>query len=275
MIFDVNGEYGYELQSVAPLVNYYHNKGVDVVVNSHKGSSFIYPNIEVNEIHSTRQSFLELNVDGESYYRRHNHSAGMWSRPIVGDKMFYDDKWLPPDLKGYYSKKYSLEFDKPLLIISNKIQNEWDMGPVNYYDLETLKGIFDLCSDKFTIIYNRPNIEDIVNDETKQLSFGDKSLCEENGIVTIQNMMDEYDMSFNEIQMALYSNCEHFVSTQGGNSVLAAYFGGKNIIYAVRGYEVKWDAYNTWFHKLSNQNVYHSLDYKNVIDTIKKEFINE
>ena len=48
MIFDVNGEFGYELFTVLPLVNWWKEQGVPVEVNSSIGSSILYPNIKVN-----------------------------------------------------------------------------------------------------------------------------------------------------------------------------------------------------------------------------------
>lgn len=269
MIFDINGEYGYELFAALPLVNYYHELGEDVIVNAPIGSSLLYPNIKVNEVYQSRHPFLKVDIDGNSYYRPHDHIAGCFSRPIVGDKMMWEDKWSPPKLKEYWSSKYELSFDKPLLVISNKIQNEWNLGPVNYLDIPTLSRIFELTSDKFTVIYNRPGISDIVNDDSPQHDFGDRDLCWKHHIITMQDLSNVYGLSYNETQMIIYSNSNHFISTQGGNSTLAAYFGGENIIYGVRGYEVKWNAYSTFFPKLSNQTIYHETTYDGVIKKVE------
>lgn len=269
MIFDVNGEYGYELFAAVPLVNYYHEMGEDVIVNAPIGSSLLYPNIKVNEVYKKRHQFLKVDIDGKSYYRPNNHIAGCFSRPIVGDKMMWEDKWSPPNLKDYYKNQYKIGFDKPSLVISNKIQNEWNLGPVNYLDIETLKSIFEMCSDKFEIIYNRPGIDDIINDDTPQLKFDDRELCTEYGILTMQDLCKEFDMDYNQTQMIVYSNSDHFISTQGGNSALASYFGGKNIIYGVKGYEVKWNSYSTFFPKLSNQEIHHYDSYESLIKKVE------
>ena len=269
MIFDINGEYGYELFAALPLVNWYHELGVSVKVNTCKGGSLLYPNIEVNEVYSKREPFLRVDVNGESYYKQHNHVAGCFSRPIVGDKLMWEDKWSPPDLKSYYLEQFQIDTDKPFLVVSNKYQTEWGQSPVNYLSVDVLRSIFELCKDKFEIVYNRPGIDDIVNDDSIQKDFGDRDLVREMNIPTMQNYADEYDLDYNTTQMAVMANTNHHISTQGGNSALAAYFGGENIIYGVKGYEVKHKAYETFFPKLSGQTIHHVTTYDDVIKKVK------
>ena len=122
MVFRINGEYGYELFAAVPLVNWYKEQGNDVEVYSSIGAGLLYPNIKVNEIYKQRVQFLHLEIDDELYYKQFDHVAGVFSKPVVGDKLMWEDKWSPPDLKSHYKTKFnwvSLNFDKPLLIISN------------------------------------------------------------------------------------------------------------------------------------------------------------
>ena len=272
MVFNISGEFGYELFAGLPLVNWYKEQGHDVEVISSKGSSILYPNTKVTEKYSNRHTFFQLDIDGKSYYRPHNHVAGVFSKPVVGDKLMWEDKWSPPDLKSHYKTKFnwvSLNFDKPLLIISNKYQEEWKGDPVNYINLDSLKIIFELCRDKFHIIYNRPSSENITNDGTPQKVWGDWNLAETMGITLMQSLQKEYGMDYNTTQVALLSHCDHHISTQGGNSALTAYFGGENIIYGVKGYEVKHKAYETFFPKLSGQKIYHVETYDDLIKKVK------
>ena len=76
----------------------------------------------------------------------------------------------------------------------------------------------------FNIIYNRPSSENITNDDTPQKVWGDWNLAERMGITLIQSLQKEYGMDYNTTQMALLSHCDHHISTQGGNSALAAIF---------------------------------------------------
>ena len=258
MKFEISGEFGYELFAGLPLVNWYKEQGHDVEVVSAKGSSLLYPNIKVTEKYKSRHTFFELVIDGKSYYRPHNHVAGVFSRPVVGDK-----------LKSYYLERFQIKKDKPFLVVSNKIQNEWGRGPVNYLSVDVLRQIFELCKDKFNIVYNRPYANNIVNDDTPQEKFGDRELVREMNIPTMQNYAEEYDLDYNTTQMAVMSNCNHFISTQGGNSALSAYFGGRGIIYGVEGYEVKHYAYKTFFPKLSGQAIHHVQTYDDLIKKVK------
>ena len=272
MVFRINGEYGYELFAAVPLVNWYKEQGNDVEVYSSIGAGLLYPNIKVNEIYKQRVQFLHLEIDDELYYKQFDHVAGVFSKPVVGDKLMWEDKWSPPDLKSHYKTKFnwvSLNFDKPLLIISNKYQEEWKGEPVNYINLDSLKIIFELCRDKFHIIYNRPSSENITNDGTPQKVWGDWNLAETMGITLMQSLQKEYGMDYNTTQVALLSHCDHHISTQGGNSALTAYFGGENIIYGVKGYEVKHKSYERFFPKLSGQKIYHVKTYDELIKKVE------
>ena len=269
MIFDVNGEYGYELFAALPLINWYHEAGHDVIVKSAKGAGLLYPNIRVDEIYKSREPFLRVHIDNQQYYRQHNHVAGCFSRPIVGDKLMWEDKWSPPNLKEHYKGMFQMFFDKPIVVVSNKYQMEWNSNPVNYLDISTLSRIFEILSDKFYIVYNRPGLTDIVNDHSTQLTFGDRDLVFQSGITTMQDLAEEYNLDYNTTQMLVMSRANHHISTQGGNSALAAYFGGENIIYGIKGYEVKWNAYETFFPKLSGQTIHHVTSYDELINKVK------
>ena len=88
-------------------------------------------------------------------------------------------------------------------------------------------------------------------------------------IPVMQDLQKEYDMDYNTTQMAVLSNCDYHISTQGGNSALAAYFGGENIIYGIKGYEVKHKSYETFFPKLSGQKIHHVQTYDELIKKVK------
>ena len=88
-----------------------------------------------------------------------------------------------------------------------------------------------------------------------------------------KEVKDKYNISnFNHFQLLLHSNCDHFISVQGGNSVLASYFGGTNIIFAKKGKELKYGAYDGHYKKYSNCNILHSNNYQEFIQLIKNNF---
>jgi hypothetical protein len=53
----------------------------------------------------------------------------------------------------------------------------------------------------------------------------------------------------------VFAGCDKSVSVLGGSSYLASYFGGINVVYARRGWEVDCDAYTGWFDRFSGARV--------------------
>lgn len=75
-------------------------------------------------------------------------------------------------------------------------------------------------------------------------------------VLTIQELhASNADLSFNELQMHLFAACERFVSVLGGSAYLASYFGGTNVVYARRGWEVACGAFENWFDRFSGARV--------------------
>ena len=80
---------------------------------------------------------------------------------------------------------------------------------------------------------------DIVMDNSSIKKLGDHELIKNksSNVYLLQDIWksNKNTTSFNEFQCKIYANCEHFISVQGGNSVLCSYFGGINLIYCRRG----------------------------------------
>ena len=84
---------------------------------------------------------------------------------------------------------------------------------------------------------------------------------------------EKYNINnFNHFQLLIHANCNNFISVQGGNAVLASYFGGTNIIYARKGCELSCDSYHGHYKKYSNCNIFHSNNYTDFIKLIKTNF---
>ena len=181
-------------------------------------------------------------------------------------------KWLPPPYKKQYKKNNIFNYHKPLLVICNKYNYEWNNPPINYIDLETLKVLFNTLKDDYTIVYNRPN--NIIGDRLFG-TFADKELCSVYpDIILLEDLYNRYKDNYNylHLQMMLYANANYFISTQGGHGVFTSYFSEKNIIYAVRGQELKYDSYK-WYSEFNGSEIYHVQNYTDLINTVKKHFI--
>ena len=64
-------------------------------------------------------------------------------------------KWMRVPLKSYYRNQVFV-FDKPLLVIANKYNVEWDKPPINFLDIPTLDRIISAYRVTHQIIYNWP-----------------------------------------------------------------------------------------------------------------------
>jgi hypothetical protein len=93
-------------------------------------------------------------------------------------------------------------------------------------------------------------------------------------VVTVQELHAKYPtLSFNELQLRLYSGCQRFVSVLGGNAYLASYFGGTNIILARRGWEVDCGAYDRWFDHFSGARIVPVGSGHELLEAVEREFL--
>lgn len=143
----------------------------------------------------------------------------------------------------------------------NKYSDEqylWYRGPANFIDTETLLALVGRLRTRYQVIYARPRSADIVNDHQRIRDPGDIEALTRAypDVVTIQQLRDAHpDLGYNEPQLRLFAGCERFVSVLGGSSYLASYFGGTNVVFARRGWEVAAGAYARWFDRFSGARV--------------------
>ena len=255
-----DGEFGYELQLVIPYAYYLHkNKLLSKTTSSLMTKEFYYFSKNHEEKYKTRR-FVKPNTPNKT--------------PHVKELNY--DKYTPPPYKSTYKNEYFV-YDKPLLIIHNKFNMEWGKPPINFINEETLNEIFKLYNDKYTIIYLRPQSKNIVTDNSNEYNLNEKHLLKLHNIIDGNKLYEEskekYNINnFNHFQLLIHANCDNFISVQGGNAVLASYFGGKNVIFAKRGQELGSCSYEGHYKKYSNCKISHSNNYDDFIKLIKKNF---
>ena len=146
-----NGEFGPELQFVLPFAYWHHKNG-------------------------TLKSTISSTHTAELYFFSPNHTEVFEKRNIEGNynfetpRILYSQdynikKWIPVPLKEKYQNNIYV-FDKPVLIVANRFNKEWDGPPISYFSIEMLAYIFDTLKDKYKIIYNRPRAEQITMDNS-------------------------------------------------------------------------------------------------------------
>jgi hypothetical protein len=247
VIDNYNIEFGYELIGIVPYAYWLHGERALTKTISNKDTGCIYYFSPDHEIRDERRHSRMWGRVREAYDNGYVHK-----------KVLDTSRWVPPPYRQHY-KNSDFSFKKPPLIVCNKYNAEWKKPPVNYLDLDSLRWIFENFSDKYHIIYNRFRPEMGYDDTVDTMDLGEWGLVSDYGITTIQDLKTE-EVSYNLLQLKLYTHCVRFITVQGGTSVLASYFGGDNIIFAKSGMEVKRGTYS-WYHLLGGSKIHHADSY--------------
>jgi glycosyltransferase involved in cell wall biosynthesis len=188
------------------------------------------------------------------------------------------DLFSPPPLKEYYKDK-SIDFDKEKIIIFNRYNKEWGGPPINYLDLNTLDKLFNLLSDEYQIIYINLTKNDKYFDGAKPLSLNDETILKKYPkVLTIYDVInDNPGLTYNETQLRLFSNCSKFISSNGGQLILSAYFGGENIIFSKKCRELdpKVNSFYRWYHKLGGGTFQHIDNYNDLIQLVTEKWVDK
>src|SRR5690606_22610114 len=118
-----------------------------------------------------------------------------------------------------------IKFEKPILLIANKYNMEWDLPPLNFLDIPTLDSLVLQFREKYQIIYNRPLNNQITTDNSDILDLNEyKWLTNKYPEVILMNdLFETYREkvnNFNHLQLMVYANCNHFISVHGGTAAL-------------------------------------------------------
>jgi hypothetical protein len=189
-------------------------------------------------------------------------------------------KWIPPPYREAFRDERFF-WEREICILSNKISDEAfpneSMGPpTNFIETELLLRLIGMLRDRFVVIYNRPRSADIATDHQTIHEIGDIEAVKRAfpDTVTIQELRARFPtLSFNELQLRLYSGCQRFVSVLGGGAYLASYFGGTNIVLARRGWEVDCGAYARWFDRFSGAHVVAVGSGRELLQAVEREFL--
>ena len=249
---EYNGEFGYELAIILPYVYYLKMNKIPFKTISCKQTKCLFYFSENHEEKYDKRKYSNVSKDIP------NHNLHV--------KHFDYTRWLPPPYKQFYKNDLFIS-GKPYLIIHNKYTYEWNHNPVNFIDINTLKILFHTYSSKYNIVYIRPYNHNIVSDHQETLYFPDYELLKTFNITDFNDLFDKYKhkYSYNELQLMLHANTEYFISVQGGSCILSSYFGGKNIVYAVKGGEVRSNSFQGWMKKLGNSEIYQVNSYDQLL----------
>ena len=170
-----------------------------------------------------------------------------------------DAPWQAPPFKKFFLRPEvaSLLTEKPLVIIQNKYNEEWNGSPVNFFSLETLNEMLDYLIPKYTVLYKRHTAAKL-GDSTIIFDLREKGHIRKNypSVVLYEDLADSLNDpdDQNLLQFGLMALSERFLTVRGGTAVISAYFGGSTVIFIKKGQELTEGDYN-YYHQFSNSSV--------------------
>lgn len=258
---EFDGEFAPELQFALPFAYWHYKNGTLKSTKSSKYTSKLYffsPGHQ--ETFDTRTTEGNYNFEIPRILYSHNYNM---------------KKWLPVPLKQTYANDVFL-FPKPLLIVANRYNMEWDGPPISFFDIPSLDFIFEKLGADYTIVYNRPTAKQITSDNSDiyELNEIDWIKTKHPEILLMEDVYQNYRdkvENFNHLQLMIYANAHSFLSIHGGTATLASYFGGTNIILSRKGPEHHFKCYEKLYPKLSGAKIFHAKtddELKQLIQTV-------
>lgn len=193
---------------------------------------------------------------------------------------FTNTEWTPPPLKEFY-KNDKYVYEKPILTIHNKNTKEWLYHPENYFNSEILEKIINTFKNDYQIVYIRPpeNPHKFKLQRDKgqtTVNIRDKEVIKKySEVIDIEDLLENSDKSYNEIQFMLLANSNHHI-TPAGDAVIPCYFGGDVLIYncprcksSARGV---WKT-GSWMEKLSGSKIYGFNNYNELLNNAKNKWL--
>ncbi|GAA4779807.1 hypothetical protein GCM10023231_03260 [Olivibacter ginsenosidimutans] len=181
---------------------------------------------------------------------------------ILYSQDYHMKKWLRVPLKEHYQNEVYV-FDKPILILANRYNMEWNRPPISYYSLDLLDYIIQHLKATYTIIYNRPAPKNITMDTSDIYDLHEFEWLKQEHpeVLLLEDLYQENKIgarNFNHLQLCVYANASHFISVHGGTAALASYFGGINLILSKEGPEHHFHCFEKLFPQLSGAKILHA-----------------
>ncbi|GAB4018506.1 hypothetical protein EXU85_14385 [Spirosoma sp. KCTC 42546] len=265
-VISYQGEFDQEVRYVLPFAYWHYLNGTLKKTISAKGTADFY---FFSPEHEER---FQKRIWTESYTH--------YDVPNMTHSYTYSFRnWAQVPYKAHYQNDVFV-FDKPLLVIANKYNIEWDQPPINFLDIPSLERIIRTYGSRYQLIYNRPLPSQIVEDNSETMSLHEHSWLRETypEVILMDDLYAKYHPSvvrnYNHLQLMVYANCNHFISMHGGTAALASCFGGTNIILSDPnwGFEHAFNEYETLFPKLSGATILHARKREEIFTFLSTHF---
>jgi hypothetical protein len=257
------GEFAPELQFVLPFAYWHYKNGTLKKTVASKYTKELYFFSEDHE---------------EIFDHRSNEGNYNFEIPrILYSQNYSIAKWAQVPLKQQYQNSVFV-FDKPMLVIANRYNMEWDGPPISYFSIPILKFFFDNLLERYSVVYNRPRPQYITADNSDSYDLNELDWIKENypDVILMEDLFKENKgnaRNFNHHQLMVYANAERFLSIHGGTATLASYFGGINIILSKQGPEHHFGCYDKLYPKFSGATIFHAKTDEEVKQYVSSYFI--
>ena len=247
---DFIGEFGEELNHFIPYVHWLYKQGAfsgDRQIVTYPGMGPFYFFLEPRQIifHTEARHFVPPGTTPGHYL----HQSGLSARKSGLE-------WAP-DYRAEYFTDFG--YSKPLLIIHNKYTIEWRGSPVNFFEVDFLRFIFENLQKNFAVVFIGAAQVGMKEfgfsfDHQASLPYNDDSIAKEfKSVVKFEDLLAESKIEYNLLKLRLFASAHHFITVQGGNAHMCALFAGSLVaIQHVRGREEQHAYHNGTFQFLAN-----------------------
>lgn len=262
-----NVEFGYSLIATIPYAYHLHKQRKLTGTVSALGSEPLYYFSPEHQIDPEPRSFFNT---AEAAKRIPN----MWIHKPRHDW----SQWEPPPYKEHYGKR-AITFSKPTVVIYNRVNSEWLRGPINFFDLPTLRSLFTILLPKYDIVYFNVRGQEHLEDNAHSIEFGDYDMIRSEfpQVRIIHDLIEEYSEDYNTVQLRVFAGCEKFITLNGGATILASYFGGENVIYTKECKEL-WPSINSFYnfyHEFGNAHIRVVNTHNDLLDTVRRAWVDQ
>ena len=257
-----NIEFGYELLSAVPHAYDLFKRGELTGTVSGSGSAPLYyfsPRHRVDTSERAWGRIVDARRDGLPYTFIHS-----FERP---------DLVFPPYKKHFANTEY--KWEKPTLVIANRCNIEWGARAINYFDAEILDWLFSNLKKDYEIVYFAVSIPKELQDSVEPIDIGDLRVARKHRVKVFQDIKGD---CWNTSMLRVFANCEHYITMNGGYSILASLFGGTNIIYS-RGdtkphtKEITVNAFRRWYPNHGDQRTVYVSSYEGLRDRVYSLYV--
>jgi len=260
---EFSGEFAPELQFVLPFAYWHYKNGT---LKNTVSSRY------------TRELFFFSPQHEEKYDTRTNEGNYNFEMPrILYSQNYSMHKWEPVPLKEHYHNEVYV-YDKPIVVIANRYNSEWDGPPISFFSIELLDFLFTQLKKHYTIIYNRPRPQNITMDNSDIYDLDEFGWISQTHpeVVLMEDLFKEnraQAQNFNHFQLLLYANADKFISIHGGTATLASYFGGTNLILSKQGPEHHFQCYQKLYPQFSGATILHARTDREVEDFVRTHYL--